>query len=423
MDARRAATTLLLLGACACGARSTLGLASTGSGGESGGPGTAGSGPCADEDGDGSLSMACGGDDCDDGNAGLFPGAPDFAPGDPPWSVETVDAEGRSGYVSSIALDAGGALHASYWAAPFFPDGPIFVRHATAGARGWSIETVAELDSGFGYTALALDTLGEPRIAYSDTDVVRYARRQAGRWSSDLVSDPEWATQDVSLALDAEGAAYLVYHGSNSLQFGTDAGGAFSVTQLGDGFFTGLGARIARAPSGALHVVYRGPGLHHASRPDAESPWSFETIDSSASYDALALDAAAIPHVAYVGLSEIPEIRLASRASGTWTIEAVAAPGGDLGYVALALDPAGAAHICYEEFADGPGTLYYATNAAGTWVSEGVPGEPPYGSWCAIAVDAAGNVHLTYVGGDYDFLHALRRAPDGVDQDCDGHDG
>ena len=89
------------------------------------------------------------------------------------WVNETVDDSGTPGY-SSMAMDAAGALHMSY-----FDASGMKLKYAMKGIGDWETGIVDQQGKVGEYCSLALDSQGVPRIAYYDDDRkdLRYAAR------------------------------------------------------------------------------------------------------------------------------------------------------------------------------------------------------------------------------------------------------
>ncbi len=85
------------------------------------------------------------------------------------WHIETVDSAGYVGEYTSLALDAEGRPHISYclqdpahwWACDD-------LKYTHFDGTSWQIETVDNGEGVGGYTSLALDAEGRPHISYYD---------------------------------------------------------------------------------------------------------------------------------------------------------------------------------------------------------------------------------------------------------------
>jgi hypothetical protein len=81
-------------------------------------------------------------------------------------------------------------------------------------ASGWHIETVDSKEDIGEYTSLALDANGYPHISYYDTtnDDLKYAYQDASGWHIETVDSEEDIGQHTSLALDRSGYPHISYY-------------------------------------------------------------------------------------------------------------------------------------------------------------------------------------------------------------------
>ncbi len=126
------------------------------------------------------------------------------------WCIEIVDAQGLAGRYSSLALDAEGFAHMSYFGG--YPD--FRLKYARENAAGWTIDIVDEDDCVGYYTSLVLDDEGYPHIAYEDwdDDDLKYAYKDAASWHVERVDSLGRVGHYASLALDQWGQAHITYH-------------------------------------------------------------------------------------------------------------------------------------------------------------------------------------------------------------------
>jgi hypothetical protein len=135
------------------------------------------------------------------------------------WDLELVDDGANAGMFSSLAVDANGGVHVSYFQQMDGSSGEVKYAHRPPGG-GWVTSTVDRLDRvvmGFAgarnLTSMALDTQGNPWIAYSDEEVVRLAIKQDSSWSLQTVevADILPLAQIVSLKLDPGNMPHLAF--------------------------------------------------------------------------------------------------------------------------------------------------------------------------------------------------------------------
>lgn len=139
------------------------------------------------------------------------------------WTISSVESESNAGRYSSIAFDAAGNPHITYFVDNGQETGSV--RYAWRDASGtWQIETIDNLfNVPEGYkganklTSLALDSQGLAHVAYADRDKVHYALRSAeGVWTKLIVAESETAEGNVGalveLALDSQDKPHLVFY-------------------------------------------------------------------------------------------------------------------------------------------------------------------------------------------------------------------
>jgi hypothetical protein len=137
------------------------------------------------------------------------------------WYTETVDSEGDAGLYTSLALDASGHPHISYYA-------DCRLKYAHWDGSAWHIEPI-DVAGSCGYaplivdTSLALDNAGQPHISYYrpidwNQGDLKYARKDEAGWHIKLV-ESGGVGQANSLALDAAGRPRIAYVGNYRLKF------------------------------------------------------------------------------------------------------------------------------------------------------------------------------------------------------------
>ena len=137
------------------------------------------------------------------------------------WTITTVDSEGNTGLFSSILIGQDGRMHISY----LLKDVSGFagtVKYATKGPGDstWELREVDDLpDLSFGFigarniTSVAVDSKGNPWVAYSDERVVKLAVWEGSTWLIETVVDSEDIElgQLVSLKLDSRDQPHIAY--------------------------------------------------------------------------------------------------------------------------------------------------------------------------------------------------------------------
>jgi hypothetical protein len=187
------------------------------------------------------------------------------------WTTEIVDAPGRVGRGSSLALDSAGRPHIAY-----FDETNATLKYARFDGSGWVVTTIDDVEYiAFNFrTAIAIDSQDRVHIAYSAYHYeapdwfgrLKHARNDGGTWQIEIV-DEAAPTRDFripAIALDADD----VLHVSYLLYFNVETYAA----QL----------RYARPEGSSWHIEVIDTGM-------ADSEHS-NSID---------LDAAGRPHVSY----------------------------------------------------------------------------------------------------------------------------
>jgi len=134
---------------------------------------------------------------------------------DPGWEFQTVDSSGYFvGYCTSLAFDGNGYPHISYGDHSTWDH--VALKYASYNGTAWNIQTVDDSTDKVGdYTSLALDAAGYPHISYYDGTPQRdlkYASYNGTAWNLQLVdSDGDVGTY-TSLALDGNGYPHISYN-------------------------------------------------------------------------------------------------------------------------------------------------------------------------------------------------------------------
>jgi hypothetical protein len=133
------------------------------------------------------------------------------------WNIEAVDTDGDVGKYPSLAFDAQGRAHISY----FLQDGESSgtIRHAVQNGTGWAISDVAqiaafEIGNARRNSSVAIDSTGTPHIAFSDTESVWYAAPGRSGWDTQLVASSGALPlgQLVSLVIDGNDVPHVGFY-------------------------------------------------------------------------------------------------------------------------------------------------------------------------------------------------------------------
>jgi hypothetical protein len=210
-------------------------------------------------------------------------------------------------------------------------------------------------------TDLALDTAGEPVIAFTQKTVgitftLGLASRIGGNWViTDIAQNAGGVT---SLAVDSANRVHLSYQDglSRTVIYTTRTPTGWVTETVGnpDTLNFAILNSIAVDSADTPHLVYvkysAPPELIYAKR--MNTGWVTETIASGANLEfSFALDKDGNPHVAYIDPITLRKPTYAVRANNTW-LTAIASNDA-AAYISLALGPSGQPAIAYTDFDTG----------------------------------------------------------------------
>ena len=114
------------------------------------------------------------------------------------WSITVVDSSPRSGLDTSLALDAAGRPHITYW-----DQGNGDLKYAFRQDGLWVVEIV-DSEGWAGYES-SLSVTDRPRVSYAGAAGLRFAERVDGCWHIYKIEEQGSAAGYTSLAIDRHG--------------------------------------------------------------------------------------------------------------------------------------------------------------------------------------------------------------------------
>jgi fibronectin type 3 domain-containing protein len=303
-----------------------------------------------------------------------------------PWRLEMVDDYGISGYYSSMALDGQGNAHIAYlYISEDLSERNL--RYATNAGGDWDITVVDRAGKVGWRPSLALDADGRAHISYYDHDntALKYATNAGGSWTNRTVDESGDSGWYSSIAVDANGKVHIGYYDGSGLRYAENTLGTWTIGTLQAQ--SGQYCSIALDGEEKVHLSYRDFEGKLGYATNALGYWLFQQIDPS-SYGSvqetsLALDPLGWVHIAYMGYSggiSTGKPVYVTNVEGEWNIGAVD-PKSGASSISLALDPAGKPYISYHHRDDM--SLRLATR-------NGENLDNPFGAWDIGSVDRMG---------------------------------
>jgi hypothetical protein len=234
------------------------------------------------------------------------------------WNRQIIDAE-HTNYYTSIRLDKDGHPRISYYLY-HAPDKSylLHLKFASFNGQQWTIETVDKRMETGKFNSVALDSAGNPHIAYSHVawgDLL-YAAWDGSRWNFGDVDSRRTHNDYVgignSIALDAADNPHIAYLDStkNVLKYAWREDGRWKAEVVeplaGRGEVDHVSLQVDH--QNRVHVAYYDGGrgvLKYGMRDD--KGWHTQVVDSDGNvgkYPSLCLDADDQPYIAYYALDD-----------------------------------------------------------------------------------------------------------------------
>ena len=150
------------------------------------------------------------------------------------WFTEIVDSNGDTGLFNDLIVGSDDRVHLSYFTQTGDTNGVVKYATRAAGDREWAITEIAELENvvlGFegarNITSIALDSSGNPWIAFGDRNRTSLAVFDGTEWQIDDIATSGSGDvpqgQQVSLEIDADDRPHLAFFRTDSASplFGT----------------------------------------------------------------------------------------------------------------------------------------------------------------------------------------------------------
>jgi len=336
------------------------------------------------------------------------------------FTASTVDQAAGVGTYSSLALDANGSAHISYYdqtggTVKYAWNDGAWHNESVYGSNGWS--------------SLALDGNNTPHIAYSNAagTSLNYATKQGDAWNDTVITPVNSAYP--SLAISEDHGPCVAYQ-SVPLEiprfswYPPGQSGLWPCVQPEDinAKIGGDYVSLAMNPEQQVHMAYyhhNTTTLKHAWMPTWGAPekWATEEVASAnVGWTSIAFDAGGHAAIAYY---DADTKRLMYAVNGSsWTTEVVDAAGDVGNYCSLAFNPmVGSDHAPGISYYDATNqSLKYAWKDDDAWYSVTVD-TGNVGEYSSLAIDTYGYAHISYYDAGNSTLKYAVQKPAGSDDD------
>ncbi len=290
------------------------------------------------------------------------------------WSIQNLDSGATAGQFLSLELNAQGYARISYARA-------ADLRYASFDGTGWSFQTAdSGADAVGGSTSLALDANGYAHVSYWDitNDQLKYASFNGTSWNVQAL-DPAGDFAQTSLSLDANGYAQIGYYDptNEDLKFAQFNGTGWSFQVIDSLGNVGQDVSIALNGNQYARLSYfdaDNTALRYAAWNGAG--WDIQVLDTNIAgiRSSITLDSHGYAYISYLGSPDggtTFDLRLAYFNGTGWELETIYSSispdsGGDPRDTSLALFN----DYAYITYAQQQGYLAITTNAPQGFVPE-----------------------------------------------------
>jgi len=332
-----------------------------------------------------------------------------------------VDSVDNVGQYTSIAIDSDGDPHIAYYDAT-----TGVLKHAYMSYGVW-ITAVRDSSENVGlWTSIAIDSMNKVHISYYDftNKDLKYVTNSEGFWDIQTVEQTGDVGMYTSIAVDSENWAHISYYDATNkrLMYANNTDGVWVTETVDDSADVGLYTSIAVDSEDIVHIAYydlTNKDLKYAT--SGVPGWGPAALDGSGDvglWTSLVMDSNDKLHIVYYDATN-GDLKYTTDSGGVFTTQTVDVDG-DVGqYSSIAVDKDDFLHICYHNATDG--TLKYATDAWGGWTTSTVTDGVIMGLWNSIGASEDRNVHIS----TYDatntalrYVHSMNQLPS-APQDVD----
>lgn len=316
------------------------------------------------------------------------------------WNSTTLDFNSM---YNSVAIDAKGYPHIAYYQKAKSANNYPKLKYAYKDKNGWHIQTLETSKSGSGYyISLALDSLGNPHIAYGEStpDKLKYAFKNSSGWHFfDLVNNTD--VSNINLVLFKDQPRITYYENTEERLMYTFFNGTKWIKEYVTPYATyGHFNSLALNPSGNPRVsfyefdVSKLSGVLMYAKRTPTGIWQISTIDNSGDvgiWNSLAVDSLGNPSISYIGNNG--RLKYAIWNKTHWDIITV----DYLNSLAskLILDKSGNPRIVYQDF--NSGYFKYAYKDGSKWVKSNIDTIDGVGHWLSLTMSPSGIPAVSYI--------------------------